>query len=123
MATPRPLTVLLVDDQPEFRDFARELLQGEPGLEVIGEAFDCESAMQALALLKPDVVVLDVQLPGINGFAICKRMRDVRPDLSVVMTSAFDHPQNRDMAARVGARGFVRKGRFSGKAVMGLLQR
>ena len=72
------LTLLIVDDHPGFRGFARELLEAE-GLDVVGEAADGASALAETERLDPDVVLLDVVLPGIDGFEVCDRLADATP--------------------------------------------
>ena len=66
-------TVLIVDDHPSFRGFARELLESD-GFDVIGESADGESGLQAALSLRPDVVLMDVQLPGVTGFEVTRRL-------------------------------------------------
>src|SRR5437763_12784142 len=82
-------SVLIVDDHPSFRASARALLQSE-GFEVVGEAEDGESALRAVAALLPELVLLDVQLPDIDGFEVARRLttRDGGP--AVVLVSSRD---------------------------------
>ena len=70
---PVPKTVVIADDHPSFRASARAILQAE-GFEVIGEAEDGASAIAAVRELAPDVVLLDVQLPDLDGFAVCRQL-------------------------------------------------
>ena len=114
-------TVLIVDDHPSFRLTARALLESE-GFEVVGEAADGASALEAVAELRPDVVLLDVQLPDIDGFEVAARLRSsngASPD--VVLTSSRDGSDFGTLVASSGARGFVAKAELSGEALAALL--
>jgi DNA-binding NarL/FixJ family response regulator len=108
--------VLIVDDHPRFRRFARSLLEVE-GLEVVGEAEDEASAVEAVGRLRPGVVLLDVLLPGRDGFAVAKRLRALDPALVIVLTSsrAAEEFGARLRAAPVA--GFVHKDDLSAAAL------
>jgi DNA-binding NarL/FixJ family response regulator len=109
-------TVLIVDDNEGFRAFAGALLRRQ-GFDVVGEAGDGESGLDAARRLRPDVVLLDVQLPGIDGFEVTRRLRDDTGVTQVVLISARDR---RDYGAAVvdcGARAFISKGEVSGPAL------
>ncbi len=113
-------TVLIVDDHRSFREAARRVL-GAAGLEVIGEAADGESALEAVRALRPDVVLLDVQLPGIDGFEVAARL-DANGDApAIVMTSSREGEDFGPLVERSGARGFVHKADLSGAAIEALL--
>jgi two-component system response regulator EvgA len=118
-----PVTVLIVDDHAGFRATARALLEAE-GYEVVGEAEDGASALAAVAELHPQVVLLDVQLPDLDGFQIASRLlRDAnggRP--AVVLTSSRDGSDFGPLVQQCGARGFVPKGELSGAALAALLR-
>jgi DNA-binding NarL/FixJ family response regulator len=117
-----PTTVLIVDDHPSFRATARALLEAE-GYEVVGEAADGTSAVEAAHTLKPDVVLLDVQLPDIDGFQVARRLRESNGDgPSVVLTSSRDGSDFGPLVADSGARGFVPKAELSGAALAALLR-
>lgn len=114
-------TVLIVDDHPSFRLTARALLESE-GFDVVGEAADGESALVAAAELEPDVVLLDVQLPGLDGFEVAARLRSNNGHSpSVVLTSSRDGADFGALVARSGAAGFVPKAELSGDALAQLL--
>jgi DNA-binding NarL/FixJ family response regulator len=114
-------TVLIVDDHPTFRSFARDLLQLD-GFEVIGEAQDGGSGIEAATALLPDVVLLDVQLPDLTGFEVARRLTEsgVR---SIVLVSSRDAASYGDQIESSGALGFVPKAELSGDAVRTLLDR
>jgi DNA-binding NarL/FixJ family response regulator len=108
--------VLIVDDHPRFRRFARSLLEAE-GLDVVGEAEDEASAVEAVGRLRPSMVLLDVLLPGRDGFAVAKRLRALDPALVIVLTSsrAAEEFGARLRAAPVA--GFVHKDDLSAAAL------
>jgi DNA-binding NarL/FixJ family response regulator len=114
------LKVLIVDDHPSFRGSARALLVSE-GYDVIGEAATGAEAVRLAKELRPDLVVLDVQLPDLNGFEVTALLRELDAPPDVVLTSSRD-----DYTAAVvgtGARGFLPKDALSGKALNALLSR
>jgi DNA-binding NarL/FixJ family response regulator len=114
-------TVLVVDDHPGFRSRARLLLEAE-GYEVVGEADDGAGAIAEAARLRPDVVLLDVQLPGEDGFDVAARLTANGDAPAVVLTSSRDWSDSADLIARSGARGFVPKDQLSGETVGELLR-
>jgi two-component system, NarL family, nitrate/nitrite response regulator NarL len=109
-------TVLIVDDHPGFRAFARALLEAE-GLEVVGEAADGASAISAARALAPELVLLDVALPDMDGFAVCEALLDDGPGPAVVLTSSRDVSSYRRRLERSRARGFIAKSELSGPAL------
>jgi DNA-binding NarL/FixJ family response regulator len=115
-----PVRVLVVDDHAGFRSFARRLLTAV-GLDVVGEAENGAEAMTASQELRPDVVLLDVQLPDVDGFTLSVRLARQVHAPGVVLTSArpladYGIPQLPD-----GVLGFVPKAELSGPALIGLL--
>ncbi len=112
-------TVLIVDDHPSFRASARAILETD-GFEVVGEATDGRSALQLLRRLRPDVVLLDVQLPDMSGFDICEECGDL-DRTAIVLVSSRDESDYGDLIAACGARGFVPKAELSGEALASLL--
>jgi two-component system response regulator EvgA len=113
-------TVLIVDDHPSFRTAARAALEAE-GFDVIGEASDGESAVTAFAVLRPDVVLLDVQLPDCDGFDVAERLKaDGAP--CVVLTSSRDAADFGPLIRDCGACGFIAKSELCGTAISSLLQ-
>ena len=114
-------TVLIVDDHPSFRQSARALLESD-GWEVVGEAADGRSALDAAGELGPDLVLLDVQLPDLDGFEVAHRLRSNAPAPSVVMTSSRDACDYGTLAVDSGACGFVAKAELSGNALEALLR-
>jgi DNA-binding NarL/FixJ family response regulator len=113
-------SVLIVDDHPSFRASARALLEAE-GFDVIGEAADGESAVQACDELHPDVVLLDVQLPDRTGFEVASQLTGNGSAATVVLVSSRDGCDFGSLVARSGARGFVPKAELSGAILRALL--
>ena len=115
-----PMTVLIVDDHPSFRANARALLEAE-GFEVVGEAEDGASALRAAAELAPELVLLDVQLPDLDGFEVATRLTHDAGGPAVVLVSSRDGSDFGPLVARSGARGFIPKAELSGAALAALL--
>ena len=113
-------TVLIVDDHPSFRATARAVLESE-GFEVVGEASDGAGALAAAREQRPELVLLDVQLPDLDGFEVTRQLRanGFAPD--VVLVSSRDASDYGELIAGCGARGFVPKADLSGAAVRALL--
>jgi DNA-binding NarL/FixJ family response regulator len=114
-------TVLIVDDHPSFRASARALLDAE-GFEVVGEAEDGESALEAARRLRPDVILLDVQLPDMNGFDVARQLTSNGGGPCVVLVSSRDGNDFGPLVAASGACGFVPKNELSGAALTALLR-
>jgi CheY-like chemotaxis protein len=113
-------TVLVVDDNPGFRSRASLLLEAE-GYEVIGEAADGHSALRAVQELKPDVVLLDVQLPDIDGIEVASQLTANGSGPAVVLTSSRDLADLGPVRDRCNVRGFIPKAELSGAALEALL--
>ena len=120
-ATIRPVTtILIVDDHPSFRRTARALLESE-GFAVVGEAADGASALDAAESLRPDVVLLDVHLPDIDGFEVAERLTRKGEAPAIVMTSSHAACDFGRLVEQSGARGFVPKAELSGATLSALL--
>jgi len=119
-ATMRRMTsVVIVDDQPSFRANARALLEAE-GLDVVGEAEDGATALAQVRKLRPEVVLLDVQLPDIDGFEVASRLA-VEGGPRVILVSSHDVYDFGGLVARSGAAGFIPKAELSGAAIAELI--
>ena len=114
------LTVLIVDDHEDFRRVARALLEAD-GIRVVGEAADGESDIREAARLRPQLVLLDVQLPGIDGFEVAARLGEAGDPPVVVLTSSHAASLYRRRLARSPARAFIPKDELSGGALSALL--
>lgn len=112
-------TVLIVDDHAGFRSSARVLLEAE-GFDVVGEATDGASALAAARALAPELVLLDVALPDMDGFAVCDALLEDGAGPIVVLTSSRDVSSYRRRLERSPARGFIPKSELSGAALAAL---
>ena len=112
-------TALIVDDHPSFRASARAMLEAG-NFEVIGEAEDGSTALELLKSLRPDLVLLDVQLPDMTGFDVCIHCGDV-DETAIVLVSSRDGSDFGDLIERCGARGFIPKGELSTEALSAFL--
>jgi DNA-binding NarL/FixJ family response regulator len=83
----RTVRVLTVDDQALFRAVARDVIEATPGFEMVGEAPSGEAALDAVRRLAPDLVLLDVRMPGIDGIEVARRLADSHPEVFVVLIS------------------------------------
>jgi DNA-binding NarL/FixJ family response regulator len=115
-----PRRVLVVDDHPSCRRCAQKLLT-EEGFEVVGEAEDGAAAVSLAAELAPDLVLLDIQLPDIDGFEVAARLLEREPGLPIVLVSSRDRTAYGSRIEASGARGFVAKADLSGAALERLL--
>lgn len=113
-------SVLIVDDNPGFRRRARELLDSE-GFEVVGEAADGDSALAATRELEPDLVLLDIQLPDLDGFEVARRLTSNGNGPEVVLISSHDAVDFGSLVRASGARGFIAKDELSGARLRSLL--
>ena len=109
-------TVLIVDDHPAFRKSVRHLLEAE-GFVVVGEAEDGRGALEQVEKLAPDLVLLDIQLPDIDGFVVAEELGHRSGGPKIVLTSSRDAGDYGARIAESGACGFVPKGELSGAAI------
>lgn len=105
----KPIRVLLVDDQPLFRQGLRTLLSVQPGIEIVGEAGQGEAAVQKARGLQPDVVLMDLRMPVMNGVEATRRIRAQEPRCQVIALTTFDDDENVFDALRAGAVGYLLK--------------
>jgi DNA-binding NarL/FixJ family response regulator len=113
-------TVLIVDDHASFRAAVRMLLELE-GFEVVGEAPDGMSGVSEARRLHPDLVLLDVNLPDLDGFAVAARITTDPGAPAVVLISSREGTDFGPLVARSGARGFIAKDALSGTALEAML--
>jgi DNA-binding NarL/FixJ family response regulator len=105
-----PITVLLVDDHPVVRRGLAALLGTLDDFEVVGEAEDGEAAVREAQLLRPDVVLMDVRMPGLDGVEATRRIRKAVPATAVLMLTMYDEDATVFTAMQAGARGYLLKG-------------
>ncbi len=103
-------TVLLVDDHPLFLDGVRAALTGAPDIEVVGEAHDCREAVEKAATLRPDVVLMDLNLPDGSGIDATRDILAAAPETGILVITMSDDDDAVVAAMRAGARGYVLKG-------------
>jgi DNA-binding NarL/FixJ family response regulator len=101
--------ILLVDDHPVVRQGLRTLLEGSSEWEVVDEASDGLEAVEKVGSLQPDVVVLDITMPRMNGIEACRIIKQKNPKLEVLFVTQHDSPQMLREALAAGARGYVVK--------------
>ena len=114
------LTVLIVDDHPSFRAVARMMLETD-GFAVVGTEEDGESGVAGTLRLEPDIVLLDVELPDIDGFEVAARLRAAGSRAAIVLASSRDRADFGSLVDASGARGFLTKADLSGDAIRRLV--
>lgn len=105
-----PIRVLIADDHAFFREGMRELLASVPETHVVGEATSGAEAVASAARLQPDVVLMDVKMPGLNGIEATRQIVRTSPHIGVLMVSMYEDDDSVFAAMRAGARGYVLKG-------------
>ena len=105
-----PLRVLIADDHPVFRNGMRALLNSVPDMEVVGEASTGDEVIALAANLQPDVILMDVQMPGVGGIEATRRILHTSPHIMILAVTMFEDEESVFAALRAGARGYVLKG-------------
>jgi DNA-binding NarL/FixJ family response regulator len=108
--TAPPATVLVVDDEPGLRLLTRVTLEDDPDIEVVGEAGDGEAAITLVKRLRPDIVLLDVAMPVLDGLSALPEILRVSPQTRVVVVSGSDADRTSVAATAAGAAGYLQKG-------------
>lgn len=105
-----PIRVLIVDDHTLFREGVLAILKGAADVEAVGEAASGQEAVQQAALLSPDVILMDIQMPDMNGIEATQAILKVQPSIGVIMVTMLEDGDFLFAAMRAGARGYVLKG-------------
>ncbi len=113
-------TILIVDDHASFRTIARLVLESE-GFVVVGDATSGEAGVAETVRLNPDVVLLDIGLPDIDGFEVAARLRTAGVGSEIVFTSSRDASDFGPLLGEFGARGFIAKAELSGETLRALV--
>ena len=116
-STPDPIRVLIADDHPVFGEALRAILTADPRLEVVGVARDGREAVHLATTLRPDVTLMDISMPGMDGFEATRRVREQIPEASVLMLTGSNARTDVDRARTSGAAGYVTKDRISADLV------
>jgi two-component system, NarL family, invasion response regulator UvrY len=120
MSPPGPVGVLIVDDQAPFRRAAKMVMAATPGFDVVGEAESGEEAVELFDTLAPGLVLMDINLPGINGIEATRRITDAHPDATVLLLSTYQAADLPSGADSCGAAGYVNKEEFGPAVVLDL---
>lgn len=107
---PDPIRILLADDHPVVRDGLAAMLATQPDFEVVGEAGTGVEAVSEAARLRPDVVLMDLEMPALDGIEAIRRLRAADPAVQVVVLTAFDTDERIFGALQAGAQGYLLKG-------------
>lgn len=111
------IKILLVDDDPNIRRGVRMNLALESDLSIVGEAGDGWEALRLVRELQPDVVVMDIRLPSLDGLSAAERLHETQPRCAVVILTLYDEPSNRKRAEQIGVAAFVSKQKTDGELV------
>jgi DNA-binding NarL/FixJ family response regulator len=105
-----PIRILIADDHPIVRDGLAAILGTQPDLAVVGQAGSGEAAVEQAAALQPDVILLDLEMPGLDGVEALRRIREARPAARAIVFTAYDTDERILAAVRGGAQGYLLKG-------------
>ncbi|MCK6584757.1 MAG: response regulator transcription factor [Anaerolineales bacterium] len=103
------ITLVIADDQPAVREGLRMRLSLESDFQIVGEARDGREALEIIPRLKPDVVIMDMEMPGMDGLAAARALKTLAPDCRVIILTIHDDETSRKQAREAGAAGFVSK--------------
>lgn len=104
-----PVTIVIADDHPIFRKGLREVIESDSSLKIVGEAPDGNAALTAISAIKPDLAILDVDMPGLDGFAVTKALRDRRLPTQVIILTMHKDERFLNAALDAGVKGYLLK--------------
>ena len=104
-----PIRVLIVDDHPFYREGVRTMLSVESGIEIVGEVANGDEAIAQAANLQPDVILMDLKMPGVNGIEAARRILHTSPHIGMLVLTMFEADETVFAAMRAGARGYLLK--------------
>lgn len=116
----KPIRILLADDHAITREGTRRLLEAEPDLEVVGEAVDGEEALRLVEESRPDIAVLDISMPNLNGVQVAEAIRRELQGIRIVILTGYDGEQYARALVRLGVQGFLSKAASSHELVEAL---
>jgi DNA-binding NarL/FixJ family response regulator len=117
----KPVQILLVDDSVEFLRSAAEFLSSIPEIKVVGQAISGEEALKQVEILHPDLVLMDIQMPGMGGLEAVRRINQMKRPPRTILVTIHDDPEYHDRAKINGADGFISKSRM-GAELLPLIQ-
>ena len=106
----KPIRVLIADDHALFREGVNAILKSVPDIELVGEAGTGQEALTLASDLQPDVILMDIQMPDLNGVDVTERILRTRPDAGIIILTMLEDDDSLFSAIRAGARGYVLKG-------------
>ncbi len=105
----RDITILIADDHPVYRKGLRQIIESDPGMKVISEVSDGEAALSEIEFRKPDLAILDIDMPKINGLEVLKTLVQKKVIVDVIFLTMYDEEQMFNKAIELGAMGYVLK--------------
>ena len=118
----KPLRVLIADDHRLFAEALEAILAGESSIEVVGRARNGAEAIELALELEPDVVLMDISMPVMDGVDATRRIREVRPDACVLMLTGSSAAADVDRSRDAGAAGYVTKDRIASELVEAIIE-
>ena len=115
------IRIVLADDHVILRQGTRQLLEHESDMEVVGEASDGAEAVQLVSKLKPDIVIIDVAMPGMNGIEATKKIKEILPGTKILVLTGYDYDEYIFSLLEIGAAGYLLKD-VSGDELVGAIR-
>jgi DNA-binding NarL/FixJ family response regulator len=119
---PKPLRVIIADDHRLFAEALEAILTAEPEIEVVGRARDGEEAVERSLALKPDVILMDIAMPIMDGLQATKQIRKQKPQACILMLTGSNSRSDVDQAREAGAAGYVTKDRIAAELIDAILE-